>query len=126
VNQPVAAHVIIHIENGKIDSNNDEDDNNGIIAINDLPVPQMAQDLLVLPDSSEDESDNASDDSNDGKDDDDDAPFIGDAVVKQAESGDDEDEEQENQGVRRSRCRNKGVNRQYNDYTLMMLGRCAV
>jgi hypothetical protein len=85
----------------------------------------MAQDLLVLPDSSEDESDNASDDSNDGKDDDDDAPFIGDAVVKQAESGDDEDEEQENQGVRQSRRRNKGANHQYDNCTLMMLGRHA-
>ncbi len=100
MNQPVAAHAIIHAKNGKIDSNNDKDDNNGIIAINDVPVPQMAQDPLVLPDLSEDESDNNSNDSNNGKDNEDDAPFIDDAEVKQAESGDDEDEEQENQGVR--------------------------
>jgi hypothetical protein len=72
----------------------------------------MAQDPLVLPDLSEDESHNNSDDSNDGKDDNNDAPFIDDAAVEQAESGEDEDKEQENQGVPRSRRRNKGVDLQ--------------
>ncbi len=125
VNQPVTAHAIIHAKNGEINSNNDEDDDDGIIAINDAPVPRMAQDPLVLPDLSEDESEDNSNNSNDGKDDDDDAPFIDDAAVKQAESGDDEDEEQENQGVRQSRRRNKGANHQYDNCTLMMLGRHA-
>jgi hypothetical protein len=126
VNQPVAAHAIIHAKNGEINSNNGKDDNNGIIAINNAPVPQMAQDPLVLPDLSEDKSDNNSNNSNDGKEDDNYAPFIDNAVVKQAESGDNEDEEQENQGVCRSRRRNKGVNCQYKNYTLMMLGRRVV
>ncbi len=100
MNQPVAAHVIIHAKNGKIDSNNDEDDDNGIIAINKAPVPQMAQDPLILPDSSEDKSYDDSNDSNNGKGNNNDAPFIGNAAVEQAESGDNEDKKQENQGVR--------------------------
>jgi hypothetical protein len=50
VNQPVAARVIIHTKNGEIDSDNDEDNDDSIIAINDALVPQMAQDPLVLPD----------------------------------------------------------------------------
>ncbi len=122
MDQPVAAHAIVHAKDGEIDSDNDKEDDDGIIAINDTPLPQMAQEPLVLPDSSEDKPDN---NSNDGKDDDDDTPSIGDAAIKQAESGDEEDKEQENQGVRRSRCRNKGVNCQYNNYILMMHGRHA-
>ncbi len=120
MDQPVGAHRIVHAEDGKIDSNNDEDDYDSIIAINDAPLPQMAQEPLVLPDSSEDKPD---DNSDKGKDNDDDSLSIGNNRIEQAESGDDEDKEQENQGVRRSRRRNKGVNRQYNDYTLMMHGR---
>ena len=118
--EPVA---VIHAEDGKIDSDSDEDDNNGIIAINDAPLP-VAQDPLVLSDSSDNEpndddhSDNDSDD-----DDDDDDPSFANAVAKQDDSGDDEDKEQEDQGVRRSRRKNKGTNCQYVDYTLMMHGR---
>ena len=118
--EPVA---VIHAEDGKIDSDSDEDDNNGIIAINDAPLP-VAQDPLVLSDSSDNEpndddhSDNDSDD-----DDDDDDPSFANAVAKQDDSGDDEDKEQEDQGVRRSRRKNKGTNRQYDDYTLIMRGR---
>jgi hypothetical protein len=122
VDQPVAAHVILHAKDGKIDSNNDKDNDDCIIAINNAPLPQMAQESLVLPDSSEDKPDN---NSNDGKDDNNDTPSIGNAVIKQTESGDDEDKEQKNQGVRQSRHRNKGVNHQYNDYTLMMHRRSA-
>ncbi len=97
VDQPVAAHAIVHAKDGEIDSDNDEDNNDGIMAINNAPLPQMAQEPLVLPDWSEDEPDN---DSNNGKDDNDDTPSIGNAAIKQAESGDDEDKEQENQRVR--------------------------
>jgi hypothetical protein len=113
VDQPVAAHAIVHAKDGKIDSNNDKDNDDGIISINDAPLPQMTQEQLILPDLSEDKQDDDSNDSN---------PSIGNAAIKQAESRDDKDEEQENQGVHRSRCRNKGVNHQYNDYTLMMHG----
>ena len=40
----------IHAKEGKIDSNSNEDEDNGIIAINDAPLP-MTQDPLVLSDS---------------------------------------------------------------------------
>jgi hypothetical protein len=105
VDQPVAPHAIVHAEDGEINRNNDEDDNNSIIAINNAPLPQMAQEPLVLPDSSEDKPD---DDSDGGKDNDNYTPSISDAAIEQAESGDDKDKEQENQGVRQSRRRKKG------------------
>ena len=44
-------------------------------------------------------------------------------MAKQDDSGDDEDKEQGDQGVRRSKRKNKGTNCQYDDYTLMMHGR---
>jgi hypothetical protein len=114
--------VVIHAEEGEIDNDSDEDDDEGIIAINDAPMP-MAQDPLVLSDSSDDEQNDDEHDSDDDSDDDDDDPSFADAVAEQDDSGDDEDKEQEDQGVRRSRRKNKGTNRQYNDYTLMMRGR---
>ena len=65
--EPVAG-AIIHAEDGEINSNSDEDDGNDIIAINDAPLPQMAQDPLTLSDSSDDEP---NDDNSDNGDDDD-------------------------------------------------------
>ncbi len=44
-----AVGLIIHAEDGEINSDSDEDDDNGIIAINDAPA-QVAQDPLVLSD----------------------------------------------------------------------------
>ena len=110
---------VIHAKDGKIDSNNDEDDDNGIIAINDAPLP-AAQDPLVLSDLSGDEPNDDEHDSVDNSDDDDDDdPSFADAVAKQDDSGDDED-----QGVlRRSNRKNRGTNRKYNNYNLMMRGR---
>ena len=117
---------VIHAEEGKIDSK--EDNDNGIIAINDVPPP-MEQDPLILSDLSDDKphdnNHNSDKDSNDNSDNggNDEDPFLANAVAKQVNSGDDEDEEQENQGVRQLRHKNKGTNRQYDDYTLMMHGR---
>ena len=117
--EPVA---VSHTEDGEIDSDSDEDDNNGIIAINDAPLPE-AQDPLVLSDSSDDEQNDDDHSDDDSKDDDDDEPSFADAVAEQDDSGDDEDKEQGDQGVRRSRHKNKGINCLYDDYTLMMHGR---
>jgi hypothetical protein len=119
--EPVAGAIIQ--ADGEINSDSNEDDDNGIIAINNAPLPaQVTQDPLVLSDSSDDEpNDDNSDDNSD--DDDDDDPSFADAVAEQDDSGDDEDKEQEDQGVRRSRRKNKGINRQYDNYTLMMHGR---
>ncbi len=116
--EPVA---VIHAEDGVIDSDSDKDEDNGIIAINDAPLP-VAQDPLVLSDLSDDEPNDDEHDSedNDSNDDDDDDPSFADAVAEHDDSGDDEDKEQEDQGVRRSRRKNKGTNRQYDNYTLMM------
>jgi hypothetical protein len=118
--EPVA---VIHAEDGEIDSDSDEDDDNGIIAINDAPLP-VAQDPLILSDSSDDEpNDDEHDSVGDSDNDDDDDPSFADAVAEQDDSGDDKDKEQKDQGVRRSKCKNKGTNHQYDNYTLMMRGR---
>jgi hypothetical protein len=82
VDQPAAAaHAIVHAKDGKINSNNDKDNNDGIIAINNAPISQMAQEPLVLPDLSEDEPAN---NSNNGKDDNNDTPSIGNTSIKQS------------------------------------------
>ena len=91
--EPVA---VSHTEDGEIDSDSDEDDNNGIIAINDAPLPE-AQDPLVLSDSSDDEQNDDDHSDDDSKDDDDDEPSFADAVAEQDDSGDDEDKEQGDQ-----------------------------
>jgi hypothetical protein len=71
-----------------------------------------------------DDEQNDDDHSDDNSEDDDDYdPSFADAVAEQEDSGDDKDKEQGDQGVRRSRRKNKGTNRQYDDYTLMMHGR---
>jgi hypothetical protein len=79
VDQPVTAHAIVHAKDGKIGSNNDKDNNNAIIAINNAPLPQMAQEPLVFLDSSEDKPE---DDSDNGKDNNNDTPSIGDAAIE--------------------------------------------
>jgi hypothetical protein len=119
--EPVA---VIHTEDGEIDSDSDsdEDDDKGIIAISNVPPP-VAQDPLVLSDSSDDEQNDDDHSDDDSEDDDDDDPSFADAVAEQDDSGDDEDKEQGDQGVRRSRHKNKGINRLYDNYTLMMHGR---
>ena len=89
--EPVAG-VIIHAEDGKIDSDSDKDDNNGIIAINDAPLP-VAQDPLVLSDLSDDEP-NDDDSDDDSDDDNDDDPSFANEVAEQDDSGDEEDKEQ--------------------------------
>ena len=90
---------VIHAKDGEIDSDSDEDDNNGIIAINNAPLP-VAQDPLILSDSSDNEQNNDDHSDNDSEDDDDDDPSFADTVAEQDDSGDDEDKEKGDQGVR--------------------------
>ncbi len=104
--EPVA---VIHAEDGEIDSDSDKEDDNGIIAINDAPLP-VAQDPLVLSDSSNDEpNDDEHDSVDDSDDDDDDDPSFADAVAEQDDSGDDEDKEQEIKECTDQNARTRGL-----------------
>jgi len=94
-----AAGAITHAKDGEIDSDSNKEDDNGIIAIIDAPLP-VAQDPLVLSDSSDDEPNDDDHTDDDSEDDNDDDPSFADAVAEQDDSGDDEDKKQEDQGVR--------------------------
>ena len=84
----------------------------------------MAQDPLVLSDSSDDKQNDDGHSDDDSEDNNDDDSSFADAVAEQDNAGDNEDKEQGDQGVHLSRRKNKGINRLYDDYTLMMHGRC--
>jgi hypothetical protein len=117
---------VIHANANEIDNTDDNDD--GILSIATIPQCQNKLHPLIVHDSSDkeqaegdDNDENEEDDDND--EDDDDEPMI-DHAADNADKGvaeaEDQTEEQQESGVRRSRRNNRGTNKKYADYTLMM------
>jgi hypothetical protein len=112
----------------------DEDEDDGIIAVADLPAANRANALVIDDDdnahaerdSSEDDddtdsdsdSDNGSDTDDDDSDDDDDDDIDGDADDQSGSSDDDDPA-----GLRRSRRANRGRTQRYNNYALLLHAR---
>jgi hypothetical protein len=128
----VVAAPIVHANADKLDDY-EIDDDDGIIAIGDIPQQPPHAPLVV---------DNTDDDNNtvgsgdDDNDDDEDAD--GDEDDDNSSEQDDEDDEPEaatdaldgseadsDQGVQRSRHRGKGTSKKYSDYSLLMAARRA-
>ena len=113
----------------KID--NADDDNEGILSIATIPQGQNNLHPLILHDSSDEEQAEGDKDDKDKEDNDDDKDDNDKAMVDHAADNTDESvaeakdqtEEQQESGVCRSRHNNRGTNKKYADYTLMMNAR---
>ena len=105
-----------------------DDDNDGIISITTNPAGQNNPYPHILHNSLNDkqvEEDNDDDDNNNNDDNDNDNRLVDeDATYDNANDGtavvEDQDKEQQDPGVCRSKCNNKGVTKKYADYALMM------
>jgi hypothetical protein len=116
---------IIHANVNEIADADDDDD--GILSIATIPQGQNNLHPLILHDSSDEEQAEGDDDykneeDNDDNEDDDDEAML-DHAADNADKGvaeaEDQTEEQQESGVRRSRRNNRGTNKKYADYTLM-------
>jgi hypothetical protein len=123
----VDAPRIIHADINEIDETDDND--NGIISVADIPA-QANQDPLIIPDTSDeddrddnDDDDDDDDNKEDNNDEDDNTPQEYDPENEsEGESEGDKAPGAEDKapGVRRSKCKNKGVTNRFNNYGLMM------
>jgi hypothetical protein len=124
---------IIHANTDKLEDY-EIDDDNGIIAIGDIPQ-QPPHAPLVVNDT---DDDNNTGGSGDNDEDDDDKDFDGDEDDDNSSDQDDEDNKPEavtdelngsesdsDQGVRRLQRRGKGTSKKYADYSLLMAARRA-
>jgi hypothetical protein len=123
----------IHANPDKIDDIGNENNDN-IIYVGDIDPNQLpAQNLIVMPDLTDDNHNNnedvqldnddlSNDDDNDDYDKDDNANQ--DHAVHFNDKPSQEDGKAEDQGVRRSRCKNRGVTDKYADYTLLIAVCC--
>ena len=117
---------IIHANANEIDDADDND--NGILSIATIPQGQNNLHPLILHDSSDEEQaegdkdDKDKEDNDDDKDDNDKAmvDHVADNADESVAEAEDQTEEQQESGVRRSRRNNRGTNKKYADYTLMM------
>ena len=119
---------IIHVNANEID---DTDDNNDGIVLSITTIPQGQNNLhpLILHVSLDeeqaegDDDDKNDQDNNDDKEDDNEAIIdhaAHDNTVEGVAEAEDQTEEQHESGVHRSRRSNRGTNKKYTDYTLMM------
>ena len=122
---------IIHVNANEI--NDAGDNNNGILSIATIPQGQNNLHPLILHDSSDEEQAEGGDDDKNEKDNDNnhednnDNAMIDCAAHDNADEGiaeaEDQTEEQQESGVRRSKRNNRGTNKKYADFTLMMNAR---
>jgi len=128
----VAAALIVHANVDELDDYKNDDDD-GIIAVGDMPQ-QLPNAPLVVNNTDKDDTARSDDDDNDNNDDDDnndsdddgdDSSDEGDDNEQRANSNSkaEDNESGSNQGVRRSRCRGKGVMQKYANYSLLKVAR---
>ncbi len=118
---------VIDAHDNEIDRNYINDDDNGIIAVADLPAPAARgpEEAIVLDDddalaandynTDADADTDASDDSDDSDSEDDDSDDDDDTVA--------DDDDADGTGLRRSRRANKGKTRRYANYALLLNAR---
>ena len=115
----VAAAPIVHANVDKLDDYK-SDDNNGIIAKGDIPQLPPHAPLVV---NNTDNDDTAGSDNDDNDNNNDDSSDKGDDNKPTATSEAEDNESGSNQGVHRSRCRDKGVMQKCANYSLLMAAR---
>ena len=126
----MVAALIVHANADELDDDKIDDDD-GIIAVGDIPQQPPHAPLVVNNTDNDDDAagsgdDNDDDDDNDvdvGKDEDDSSDKDNDDKLVAATDAQEGNKSDGNQGVQRSRCRGKGTSKKYAGYSLLMAAR---